>query len=190
MSTSSRAVRDINTPVRQGDRYCSPSCGGGCTWKEYQQAVRDADQLVKQLRGEGWKPVVWENLGWHFQAVSGPVQVYGDRRGPGGKLRYSCMISDKEEGSGGSSIWTNQDARSYADPNDAVEVEFLAAAKAAIGVVRAVSAAAKAAGRTVEHRVLEAVLAPNPRLAAVDSTIDDKRLEALVRSPLRKKKRK
>lgn len=33
------------------------------------QATDYANQLAKEL-GSGWKPYIWENLGWHFRAVS------------------------------------------------------------------------------------------------------------------------
>lgn len=139
------------TPVRRGAAYCSPACGAGCTVREHRRAVRDADALVRRLRGSGWRPVVWENLGWHFRAVSGPVQVYGDRRGRGGRLRYSCMVADRlEENAGGSTIWTDPGRGHYADPNEAVDAEVRAAFEGAMRVGIAVREAARAAGKDKE----------------------------------------
>jgi len=48
---------------------CAKWCGRGCTEQEYQQAVSAGAKLAARL-GKGWKPVIWENLGWHYQAVS------------------------------------------------------------------------------------------------------------------------
>jgi len=57
-------------PKREGDRYCSSACGRGCTWQEYQEAVRKAQELVQELGVDNWEPHVWENLGWHFEVIS------------------------------------------------------------------------------------------------------------------------
>ncbi len=55
-------------PVRHGDTYCSPACGGGCTYAEFEKATKKAAALAKRL-GPNWKPKVWENLGWHYSIV-------------------------------------------------------------------------------------------------------------------------
>jgi len=52
-----------------GDIYCSPACGYGCTREAFEQAQEGARLLVEEL-GPGFKPRVWENLGWHYEAVS------------------------------------------------------------------------------------------------------------------------
>jgi hypothetical protein len=52
-------------PVRRGRVYCSPGCGAGCTWADHKKATREAAALRERL-GRGWKPFVWENLGWHW----------------------------------------------------------------------------------------------------------------------------
>lgn len=51
--------------VLNGDIYCSPRCGGGCTKASYDKAVKEADELAARL-GPRWKPHVFENLGWHY----------------------------------------------------------------------------------------------------------------------------
>lgn len=56
-------------PVARGDRYCSPACGRGCTKAEYDAAVAGGAALARQL-GVGWRPQVWEHLGWHHRAIS------------------------------------------------------------------------------------------------------------------------
>ncbi len=50
-------------------RRCATWCGRGCTEEEYQQAIRSSHALAKRM-GKGWKPNVWENLGWHYAVVS------------------------------------------------------------------------------------------------------------------------
>lgn len=61
-------------PVRRGETYCAPFCGRGCLWASYKEAVSRADQLA-HLLGKGWRPVVHENLGWHWRAVSPCGQI-------------------------------------------------------------------------------------------------------------------
>ena len=56
-------------PVRHGDRYCAPACGGGCTFAAYQRAHKDAKKLARRL-GTGWTTDVWENLDWHWRVRS------------------------------------------------------------------------------------------------------------------------
>ena len=69
-------------PVRRGKRYCSPACGRGCTKAAHNSAVYQSRRLAKRL-GEGWKPGIWENLGWHYSVIdkTGYVSVHGDRHG-------------------------------------------------------------------------------------------------------------
>ena len=64
-------------PRLQGEIYCSPACGGGCTKVAHDAAKKQASELAKQL-GKGWKPHVWENLGWFAKAISscGRIKVY------------------------------------------------------------------------------------------------------------------
>jgi hypothetical protein len=55
-------------PERIGDTYCSPTCGMGCTYDEYEKATNDAKALARKM-GRRWMIFVWENLGWHYQVV-------------------------------------------------------------------------------------------------------------------------
>lgn len=81
-------------------------------------AEREARNLIAKLKGEGWKPRVWENAGWHFNAVSGPVQVYPSVLGDG---RFWCMVgSQPKDNAGGAGYWTPQRVRCFKDPNRAV----------------------------------------------------------------------
>jgi hypothetical protein len=52
-------------PVRNGAVFCAPACGRGCTHAEYVHAISNAAVVAKTL-GPGWKPHVWENLGWFY----------------------------------------------------------------------------------------------------------------------------
>lgn len=56
-------------PVLDGEYYCSPWCGYRCTVEMHKKAQRRAFELCQTL-GKGWTPRVWENLGWHFEAIS------------------------------------------------------------------------------------------------------------------------
>lgn len=56
-------------------RYCSTACGHGCTRDAYDKAVKLSKALCKRL-GAGWTPNVWENLGWHFSAKKGKLEVH------------------------------------------------------------------------------------------------------------------
>jgi hypothetical protein len=58
--------------VRRGKTYCAPWCGRGCTVAEFDLATAKAKALVDKLNAIGgkWKPYVWENLGWHYEAKS------------------------------------------------------------------------------------------------------------------------
>lgn len=63
-------MKELNwKPIRIGSTYCSPGCGRGCTWNEYQQALKSGDALAKSL-GKGWSRKVTENLGWYYYALS------------------------------------------------------------------------------------------------------------------------
>lgn len=70
------------TAVKQGDIYCSPGCGRGCTQEEFDDATRRGEALATEL-GAGWRARVWENLGWHFAAISpsGGIKVHPVRTG-------------------------------------------------------------------------------------------------------------
>lgn len=60
---------------RLGDKYCAPACGRGCTHAEYKKAKASASALVQKL-GPGWTAHVFENLGWHYKATRGQIEVH------------------------------------------------------------------------------------------------------------------
>lgn len=61
-------------PIRNGAEYCSPACGGGRTHAAYMRAQREAAALCKQF--PGFKPRVWENVGWHWGIVNNGVFIH------------------------------------------------------------------------------------------------------------------
>lgn len=67
------------TPERNGELYCAPACGRGCTHDEYLVAERNGAELAKTL-GPDWKYRTWENLGWHYEAISpcGCISVHAN----------------------------------------------------------------------------------------------------------------
>jgi hypothetical protein len=54
---------------RRGRIYCAPACGRGCTFAEYKEALKRSRAVASRL-GPGWKPVVHENMGWHYYVSS------------------------------------------------------------------------------------------------------------------------
>lgn len=56
-------------PIRRGEIYCSPGCGGNCRLEAHTLAIRNSKSLARKM-GAGWKPRVWENLGWHHCVIS------------------------------------------------------------------------------------------------------------------------
>jgi len=69
---------------RNGDIYCAPACGGGCTYAAFKLATKRAELLCKRL-GPEWQPDVSENLGWHYAVKSpcGRVRVSEHWPAPG-----------------------------------------------------------------------------------------------------------
>lgn len=55
------------------------------------EAKEEADWLVEQL-GEGWKPYVHENLGWHYSAKSGNVSVHEGHYGGKPRGTYQAYL--------------------------------------------------------------------------------------------------
>lgn len=86
------------TPVRRGAIYCSPRCGGNCTYEAYQSAKLKAYELCAEL-GPGWTPRLHENGAWHWKAVvemgGGRLEVCPDFAVPHRERRligYACYL--------------------------------------------------------------------------------------------------
>lgn len=83
-------------PKRQGHVYCSPACRCGCLYESYVDRKRMADKLAADL-GEGWRPRVWENMGWHAGADFGgtldkPLMSIHIRKGLIGRRGYTMIV--------------------------------------------------------------------------------------------------
>jgi hypothetical protein len=78
-------------PVRSGKYYCSPACGGGkyCLHSDYLRARKAAARLCAKLGPHYWKPVVTENLGWHYSAVLETLEVHASAISP----LYTCFYN-------------------------------------------------------------------------------------------------
>lgn len=100
-------------PVRRGDVYCAPACGRRCTIQEYEAAVASGAALAKRL-GRGWTSRVWENLGWHCNAVSpcGRLKVHGARG------HYTAFLSERGDIGG---LFSGQATTPHAAVAEAVE---------------------------------------------------------------------
>lgn len=96
--------------------YCSPACGGGryCRKEWYDTAVREAAALAERM-GPGWKPNVWENLGWHYDVANGIGRITVD----GNPVRsYTAWINAGVSASGGKGF-PIQFIQSASDPEEA-----------------------------------------------------------------------
>lgn len=115
------------TPVLKGDTYCSPRCGGQCTKASYDRAVTDSETLARQL-GEGWKGLVWENLGWFWSVSRGRITVHRSSHG------YYALISGEwtSPGSFPTALEAIQRAVDWAREDMARKSEWLAIAEATL----------------------------------------------------------
>lgn len=95
MTTKSRPLSW--KPHRRGAIFCSPACGFQCTVSAHEKAKKSASDLVKKM-GPGWQARVWENLGWHWNAVSknGYLKIH-----PSSGEGYTAFLGEK----GGGGKW-------------------------------------------------------------------------------------
>ena len=61
-------------PVLNGEEYCSPACGHGCTQAEFELATMRGERLAARMNEmpggfKDWSVRVWENMGWHYEAI-------------------------------------------------------------------------------------------------------------------------
>jgi hypothetical protein len=118
------------TPVRNGNAYCSPACGGGpavCSIQRYERAVDASNKVARDL-GPGWNPVVTENLGWHARVTSpcGRISVHLPLLPH--DTSYLAFLGPKELQPGGK--W----AEHGRTPREAIE-NVLNAARADLGLI-------------------------------------------------------
>lgn len=106
-------------------------------------AEREVRNLIAKLKGKGWKPRVWENIGWHYSAFSGPVQVYPFGMGDS----FWCMVGPRSKDNvGGAGFWTPSRTKCFKDPNRAVRDAMRYVYEFADQVNQTIAAAEKAAG--------------------------------------------
>ena len=105
------------------------------------QATEKAKELLGKMKTKGWKIRVWENLGWHHSVMNYGIEVYGPSY-PSEEGKYSCFLHDKKRGAGSPSYW--HDAKSYKDPNVAVERQIAKARKFIEGIDKHLNAVVKA----------------------------------------------
>lgn len=84
-------------PVRTGDTFCSPACGGGCRFAEYELRCRETKAVADRL-GAGWVCEVKENLGWHGSVTNKVLrlQVFPS----GSSLGYTAIFAQRWCGRG------------------------------------------------------------------------------------------
>lgn len=86
------------------------------------EALIQAKALVKKLKTGKWKPVVWENMGWHFKAVEefGHMAIYANwwRN----SWYYSPAYCPIKGGAGTPATFCTR--VSYRDPNKAVQAQL------------------------------------------------------------------
>lgn len=88
-------------PMLRGGIYCSPWCGGECTKVAFDLATEQAAALAERM-GDGWKPRVWENLGWHWQVFKGKTRYHAGLAEihPANDGTFSAWINSNVEGVG------------------------------------------------------------------------------------------
>jgi hypothetical protein len=86
-----------------------------------EQAEAAGAELLAKMKGEGWKLIVHENLGWHYRVVRPPLQVYRSYGGLGGY--HVLMGSSSNETYGGLAVWATEQ-RAFDDPNEAVAAQL------------------------------------------------------------------
>lgn len=88
--------------MNRSDRKCAKWCGRGCTVGMYLDAKEKGAALAKKL-GKGWKPRIFENLGWHYEAVdkSGFWKVHATSPGCPADSQYIAYLGGLFHGFGG-----------------------------------------------------------------------------------------
>ncbi|MCI0408483.1 MAG: hypothetical protein L0191_07960 [Acidobacteria bacterium] len=126
------------TPVARGggEIYCSPACGHGCTMAEHDEAIRKARTLALKL-GKGWRPEIWENMGWYWAVVNGGLKVHPTYSIRGRVTGFMAFVGDPDSPGG---RWVEHGET----PKEAIS-KVLAVAKAEIKALETIVRAAEAA---------------------------------------------
>ena len=99
MTTATTWDKGAWTPRHRGHIYCSPACGGRCTREAFEISTQRAKALCRRM-GSGWKPKVWENLGWHYKVVSpcNRMTICGIHYGAADECYYVTLGRPNETG--------------------------------------------------------------------------------------------
>lgn len=103
-----------------------------------QGAITKGRQLRARMKTGGWKLVVWQNMGWHYNLQRGPItlNVSKDRQA----TVYWCqMTSDPKRSGYGEVFWDR--CPYFRDPNRAVAAQIRIAERFAARLARAIAAA-------------------------------------------------
>src|SRR5882724_6015615 len=91
------------TPIKRGDMYCSPACGGNCKRSAYDAAVKRAkDAIASMPHPQNWEMRLNENMGWYSSIFCGGMTIICE---PHGSF-WALLSSDKEGGGGGEAYWS------------------------------------------------------------------------------------
>lgn len=91
------------TPVKRGDVYCSPACGGNCKRSAYDAAVkRTKDAIASMTHPEAWKSRISENMGWFASIQCGGMTIIC---APDGTF-WALLSSDDESVGSGEVYWS------------------------------------------------------------------------------------
>jgi hypothetical protein len=92
------------------------------TKAEALKAARHARSLLNHPTG--WKVEVWNNGGWHYHLVNGPMRLcpsHGDF-----STKFFCLLSDTmTKGYGGSALWSTR--FTHANPNKVIAYQIAVA---------------------------------------------------------------
>lgn len=114
-----------NTIDKHNRLYCRGYGPSQCK-AERASAIKDARKLLRLLKGKGWSFNVFENLGWHYAAINGPLYVTGSEG------HYFTMLSDGDKDPGSTPCEWSPPHRDFKDPNEAVKyaVEYASCVEA------------------------------------------------------------
>jgi hypothetical protein len=69
-----------------------------------QEAERAAAKLLRRM-GPGWKPRIWENLGWHFEVHTDDGTPFGRLHVFGSDEGWHALLNADGQSVGGNSAW-------------------------------------------------------------------------------------
>jgi hypothetical protein len=115
-----------------------------------EEAYKKGQELLNMLNGSGWEIQTWENMGWCYRAINGPLSVYPSFS----NNKYYCLLGSdvKNKFGGGAAFWTSGNI--FDDPNEAVK-EMIKGCKEFIDGVNEVYEYIKPLGGFIEREKFE-----------------------------------